>query len=326
MAFAGFSPGEAEGLRRAMSRKRSAEAIEAYHQRFLDGARGDPRRGRGGRRARLRHDRRLLGLRLPEGPRRRLRPARLPVDLAARPPRPGVPVRAAQRAADGLLRAGHAGPRGPAPRDRAAPAGRQRERSAVHGRVGAGDGPFRPAGAAGRRPGGRPRAGAARLPGASRRSHGGRRRACRLRRAACRASARRAPRAARAARARRRASRRAAGAPSPAIVRLGLGFVSGSRGRGQGARRRARGGRAVPVARGSRVAGGRGAAVAGQARVGGGVRLAGRRLVRACAAHGAVAARGGGAGGADARGDAARRCRSRCRTRRRCGRSRRGSR
>ena len=30
--------GEAEGLRRAMSRKRSAEAIEAYHQRFIDGA------------------------------------------------------------------------------------------------------------------------------------------------------------------------------------------------------------------------------------------------------------------------------------------------
>ncbi len=38
MAFAGFSPGEAEGLRRAMSRKRSAAAIEAYHQRFIDGA------------------------------------------------------------------------------------------------------------------------------------------------------------------------------------------------------------------------------------------------------------------------------------------------
>ena len=32
MAFAGFSPGEAEGLRRAMSRKRSVAAIEAYHQ------------------------------------------------------------------------------------------------------------------------------------------------------------------------------------------------------------------------------------------------------------------------------------------------------
>ena len=38
MAFAGFSPGEAEGLRRAMSRKRSAEAIEAYHERFVEGA------------------------------------------------------------------------------------------------------------------------------------------------------------------------------------------------------------------------------------------------------------------------------------------------
>src|SRR4051794_32824195 len=38
MAFAGFSPGEAEGLRRAMSRKRSAAAIEAYHRRFVDGA------------------------------------------------------------------------------------------------------------------------------------------------------------------------------------------------------------------------------------------------------------------------------------------------
>jgi error-prone DNA polymerase len=38
MAFAGFSPGEAEGLRRAMSRKRSAAAIEAYHRRFIEGA------------------------------------------------------------------------------------------------------------------------------------------------------------------------------------------------------------------------------------------------------------------------------------------------
>ncbi|WP_228431142.1 DNA polymerase III subunit alpha [Baekduia soli] len=39
MAFAGFSPGEAEGLRRAMSRKRSVAAIEAYHGRFVDRAR-----------------------------------------------------------------------------------------------------------------------------------------------------------------------------------------------------------------------------------------------------------------------------------------------
>jgi error-prone DNA polymerase len=38
VAFAGFSPGEAEGLRRAMSRKRSDAAIQAYHERFIAGA------------------------------------------------------------------------------------------------------------------------------------------------------------------------------------------------------------------------------------------------------------------------------------------------
>jgi error-prone DNA polymerase len=38
MALAGFSVGEAEGLRRAMSRKRSEAALEAYRRRFVDGA------------------------------------------------------------------------------------------------------------------------------------------------------------------------------------------------------------------------------------------------------------------------------------------------
>jgi error-prone DNA polymerase len=38
MAAARFSIGEAEGLRRAMSRKRSEEAIEAWRPRFVDGA------------------------------------------------------------------------------------------------------------------------------------------------------------------------------------------------------------------------------------------------------------------------------------------------
>jgi len=38
MAFAGFSPSQAEGLRRAMSRKRSAEAIEAHRESFVAGA------------------------------------------------------------------------------------------------------------------------------------------------------------------------------------------------------------------------------------------------------------------------------------------------
>jgi error-prone DNA polymerase len=38
MALAGFSSSEAEGLRRAMSRKRSEAAIEEHHRRFLEGA------------------------------------------------------------------------------------------------------------------------------------------------------------------------------------------------------------------------------------------------------------------------------------------------
>jgi error-prone DNA polymerase len=38
MAFAGFSAGQAEGLRRAMSRRRSEEAMRAYEQKFIEGA------------------------------------------------------------------------------------------------------------------------------------------------------------------------------------------------------------------------------------------------------------------------------------------------
>jgi len=38
MAFAGFRAGEAEGLRRAMSRKRSEAAIRAYEEKFVEGA------------------------------------------------------------------------------------------------------------------------------------------------------------------------------------------------------------------------------------------------------------------------------------------------
>jgi error-prone DNA polymerase len=41
IALAGFSVGEAEGLRRAMSRKRSEAALEAYRKRFVEGALGN---------------------------------------------------------------------------------------------------------------------------------------------------------------------------------------------------------------------------------------------------------------------------------------------
>jgi error-prone DNA polymerase len=91
-------------------------------------------RGRGrGRRTGLPADPRLLRLRLPEVARRSLRAARLPIDLAARPLRPRVPLRAAERATDGLLSARRARPRGAAARNRSAGAGRERERGAVSG-------------------------------------------------------------------------------------------------------------------------------------------------------------------------------------------------
>src|SRR5262249_60782945 len=38
IALAGFTVGEAEGLRRAMSRKRSHDALEAFRERFVEGA------------------------------------------------------------------------------------------------------------------------------------------------------------------------------------------------------------------------------------------------------------------------------------------------
>ncbi len=41
IALAGFTVGEAEGLRRAMSRKRSLAALEAHRQRFVEGAAGN---------------------------------------------------------------------------------------------------------------------------------------------------------------------------------------------------------------------------------------------------------------------------------------------
>jgi error-prone DNA polymerase len=37
-AFAGFTPGEADGLRRAMSRKRSQEMLQRHRERFVEGA------------------------------------------------------------------------------------------------------------------------------------------------------------------------------------------------------------------------------------------------------------------------------------------------
>jgi len=135
-AFAGFSPGQAEGLRRAMSRRRSEAAIEAYHRDFVTGA--VARHGIDDARAERVWDmvKGFSGFGFPQGPRRGLRPARLPVHLAARALRAGAPVLAAQRAADGLLSARRPRARGPAPRHRRARRRRQRQRGGLHGGAG----------------------------------------------------------------------------------------------------------------------------------------------------------------------------------------------
>ena len=98
------------------------------------GGRDRARRFARGGRAGLRADRRLLGLRLPEGALGGVRAARLPVDLAAGALRPGVPVRAAERAADGLLPARLTGARGPAAGDGGARALRAASVVEMHGR------------------------------------------------------------------------------------------------------------------------------------------------------------------------------------------------
>ena len=128
IALAGFTVGEAEGLRRAMSRKRSHDALEAYRERFVAGAaeKGVDCRGR---RHGLRQARRLLRLRLPEGACGRVRPARVPVDVAAPLLPGGVPVRAPERAADGLLPARDARARRAAAWGGGAPRRRQPEQA-----------------------------------------------------------------------------------------------------------------------------------------------------------------------------------------------------
>ena len=121
----GFTPGQADQFRRAMSRRRSREAME----RFRDAASSQGAVGKGVPEADgagdLRQAARVLRVRLPEEPRLRVRRAGLPVGLAAALLPGRVLRRAAQQPADGLLRAARADRRRPAAR----PAGAARRRS-----------------------------------------------------------------------------------------------------------------------------------------------------------------------------------------------------
>ena len=164
MALAGFTVGEAEGLRRAMSRKRSREALEAFRERFVEGALG---RGVDRRRREMVYDK-LVGFSGFGFPKSHAAAFALLAYQSAwlrhhYPAR--VPLRAPERAADGLLPAGDARPRRPAARGGGAPAGRQPQRGRLRARrtarvrVGL---ELRPLGRRGRGGGGRGRARAGR--------------------------------------------------------------------------------------------------------------------------------------------------------------------
>ena len=102
---AGFTPSEADDLRRAMATFKYTQGVGVYRDRLVGGMvrRGyDPRAGR----ARVQTDRGFRLLRLPGKPRRQLRAPRLRFGLGEVPPPHGVRRGAAEQPADGLLRPG----------------------------------------------------------------------------------------------------------------------------------------------------------------------------------------------------------------------------
>ena len=135
MALAGFSVGEAEGLRRAMSRKRSQDAIEAHRERFFAGA---ARNGVPHETAELVFSK-INGFASFGFPKSHAAAFALLAYQSAwlRHYYPGrVPLLASERPADGLLSAGEPRARRPATRGRCAPAGREPERRLMSDRGG----------------------------------------------------------------------------------------------------------------------------------------------------------------------------------------------
>ncbi len=128
---AGFTPGEADQLRRSMAAWRRKGGLEKFEQRLVDGMaqRGYPR---GVRAPDLPADPRLRRIRLSRIAFGLLRAARLHLVVAQALRAGGVHRGAAQLAADGLLRARTARRRRAAARRRRAPAGRDGERLGLH--------------------------------------------------------------------------------------------------------------------------------------------------------------------------------------------------
>ena len=241
MALAGFSSSEAEGLRRAMSRKRSEEAIARAPPAL-------PRRRRArngvGRRRRERvwdQIKGFSGFGFPKAHSAAFgllayQSAWLRIHYG-----PGVPLLAAERAADGLLPARLARPRGAAARRPGGGARRQPQRRPLPRRA--------------RERGGAGRAGRARLrQGGARGGDGGAGRRARARRPLPgdrrpRLALRRRPRRARTAGLGRGPGRHPGGPARPGAAAARRSGRSGSRGAGRGARRGHPAGAAAGAAR-----------------------------------------------------------------------------
>ena len=128
---AGFTPDEADQLRRAMATFRHAGTIHTFREKFIEGMVRNGYEARF-RRALLRPDRGLRRIRLPREPRGSLRAPRLHLVVDEVPLSRCVLRRHPQQPADGLLRARATRARRPRARRRSAPPRHQRQRLGLH--------------------------------------------------------------------------------------------------------------------------------------------------------------------------------------------------
>ena len=128
---AGFTPAEADALRRSMATFKTTGGVSHFRDKMIGGMIAQ-RLYPGFRRADLQADRGLRQLRLPRKPRRELRQDRLRLVLDEALSSGHLLRGFAQRPADGLLRARPAGPRRAGAWRRDAPGLRQREPLGLH--------------------------------------------------------------------------------------------------------------------------------------------------------------------------------------------------
>ena len=133
MVAAGFTPGEADQLRRSMAAWKRKGGLEPFEAKLNDGMRAQRLRAEFAD-AHLPPDPRLRRIRLSRIALGELRAAGLRFRLAQASPAGGVLRGAAQQPADGLLRAGAAGAGRAPPRRRGAAGRRERQRLGLHAR------------------------------------------------------------------------------------------------------------------------------------------------------------------------------------------------